>query len=469
MVLKDEDYVKFKKLLRFFVKQANENASAGRLKFPYKSNDKKFIVTYGLANDFNEIAKNVFSDKFGVGFALFGKKGREFGKETKTFINIGWMNIIGRFNDNREITGLRNKYSENAPKSDIKRKMIELNEKEPYKNFYSLRDLGLDDENAEKPPNDKLKKFLNEYVEMYKASKGEPIAKESNMNQAETEAGQINTCVELLSAKGNLILAGAPGTGKTRLAKDIAEQLICGKVSPDKKDQAEQLKANKQFKLIQFHPAYSYEDFVRGIVAKPEKSSVFYKAENKILGKFAEEANNAKKANKDDKYVLVIDEINRANLPAVLGELIYALEYRNESVESMYALEIEENSKKKTDNELILPDNIYIIGTMNTADRSAGQIDYAIRRRFAFYQVSPRILDMPDFEKDLFSDVSELIKTHLSSEFSLEDVQLGHSYFIADEKNRKLRLEYEIKPILREYLKDGILKGTAKEEIEKLQ
>ncbi|MBD0255518.1 MAG: AAA family ATPase, partial [Cytophagales bacterium] len=154
-------------------------------------------------------------------------------------------------------------------------------------------------------------------------------------------------------------------------------------------------------------------------------------------------------------YVLIIDEINRANLSSVLGELIYALEYRGEKVQSMYAVD------GKT--ELVLPPNLYIIGTMNTADRSVGHIDYAIRRRFAFVDVLPQDLsvEMNDkFSKPLFDAVAALFEKYLSPEFEKKDVQLGHSYFIDKSEeggSMAVRLEYEIKPILREYVKDGIL------------
>ena len=397
-----------------------------------------------------------------------------------------------------------------------------------------------------------------------------------NIMNGNTQAQEDNLVIKLLKYKPQIILQGPPGTGKTREAKRIAKALL-GLSENDS------LEGNEQFKLIQFHPSYSYEDFVRGIVAKPneEGNGIVYTAENKILGAFAKEAfNNWHKAQQstqtlkeeevfeafiehikeelaqsedykyplteavylfdaDDKrfkykgdnwevhsnglnmnyaeikriiesgvrdrqgvtklttiggqarqhasyflrivekyyefrenykptvdkiplknYVLVVDEINRANLSAVLGELIYALEYRGEAVQSMYAIEGENN--------LILPPNLYIIGTMNTADRSVGHIDYAIRRRFAFVNVLPKDLtnELGDrFESALFAKVTNLFNTNLSPEFKKEEVQLGHSYFITKNTPIDFRWEYEIKPILLEYVKDGILVGEGIETI----
>ncbi|MDF2931548.1 MAG: mcrB 1 [Chryseobacterium sp.] len=242
-----------------------------------------------------------------------------------------------------------------------------------------------------------------------------------------------------------------------------------------------------KYKIIQFHPAYSYEDFVRGISAKTnEKGDVNYKVENRILTEFAEEAFD----NPKGKYILIVDEINRANLPSVLGELIYALEYRynhekdnkkEASVESVY--DISEN-QEEPDRLILLPDNLYIIGTMNTADRSVGHIDYAIKRRFAFVDAPPTSDAIDNVVKDsavntkaksLFSKVANLFNeddtktVYLQSDFKAKEVQLGHSYFLAEtEKQLELKLEFEIIPLLNEYVKDGILSESALAEIQNL-
>ena len=215
-----------------------------------------------------------------------------------------------------------------------------------------------------------------------------------------------------------------------------------------------------EYQIVQFHPAYSYEDFVRGIVAKTdENGNISYDVENKILAEFAKKAKN----NPNGKFVLIIDEINRANLPSVLGELIYGLEYRGEPVTTMYEFEGER--------QIILPKNLFIIGTMNTADRSVGHIDYAIRRRFAFVDVQPNDTIIENQKaKNLFTYVDLLFKENLSPDFKKYDVMIGHSYFLAQDDNQlKMKLDYEIKPILREYVKDGILIESAATHIENLK
>ena len=242
----------------------------------------------------------------------------------------------------------------------------------------------------------------------------------------------------LLEFKKQIILQGAPGTGKTYTAKKIAEAMGCG------------------YEVIQFHPSYTYEDFVRGIVSKTdENGNISYEVEDKILINAIKKAEENK--NKNKPYILIIDEINRANLPSVLGELLYALEYRGENVTCPYG------------EPIAIPDNLYIIGTMNTADRSIGSIDYAVRRRFAFYTVkADEKFIKDDYSKNVFNYIkNEIIKQHLSEEYYIDDIMIGHSYFIfndeaySDEdlayKYMNFSLQYNIIPLLEEYYKDGIL------------
>ena len=188
------------------------------------------------------------------------------------------------------------------------------------------------------------------------------------LNQSEREAMNL-----LEGGFPQVIFYGPPGTGKTRAALNVAASIL-GRAD------AKALPAgdDSPFAFVQFHPSYNYEDFVRGIRVETDGGQVVYKTENRIFGEMAKRA--AKQPN--EKHVLVIDEINRANVSAVLGELIYGLEYRGKEVQTPYEVD------GKTG--LLIPENLQIIGTMNTADRTIGQIDYAVRRRFAFVHCPPR-------------------------------------------------------------------------------
>jgi len=253
---------------------------------------------------------------------------------------------------------------------------------------------------------------------------------------------KFDEIVELLFRKKNIILQGAPGVGKTFLARKIAYQLIG------------QMK-DENIETVQFHQSYSYEDFIQGI--RPTTSGEF-KVRNGIFYNFCERA----KENTEEAFVFIIDEINRGNLSKVFGELMMLIELDKRS--PRYALKLtysEEDSHK-----FYVPENVYIIGCMNTADRSIAIVDYALRRRFAFFPIEP--------------ELGESFKAFLCSEFSKEFVEkicnklnrvnaiiressslgkgleIGHSYFckissVDDEKEWwKSICKYELFPYLQE-------------------
>ena len=258
--------------------------------------------------------------------------------------------------------------------------------------------------------------------------------------------------LKLLEQFYQIILYGPPGTGKTYTAKQILDELFDD-------DELEDLQGDN-WDIVQFHPSYNYEDFVRGVQVKiTENGQPTYKTVNRIFGKMCSRAYD----NPAAKYALIIDEINRANVSAVLGELIYALEYRGESVQTPYL------------GDIVIPKNLYIIGTMNTADRTIGQIDYAVRRRFAFVSCSPErevieqrfpdALDVYDETQKLFDETDG----DMSPDFNPDDVRIGHSYFMAEGRAFDNQITHKVIPILREYVKDGILMSTATEKINKIQ
>ncbi|WP_327361415.1 DUF4357 domain-containing protein [Streptomyces sp. NBC_01296] len=169
---------------------------------------------------------------------------------------------------------------------------------------------------------------------------------------------------DLLWDDRQLVLYGPPGTGKTYLALKLAEFLGGGP---------------EQVKLVQFHPSYAYEDFFEGFRPQedPETREVAFRLTAGPLRELADLA--SREGNRHLPHFLIIDEINRANLAKVFGELYFLLEYRNKSVRLTYS-----------GDDFALPPNLFVVGTMNTADRSIALVDAAMRRRFAFVELSPR-------------------------------------------------------------------------------
>ena len=186
--------------------------------------------------------------------------------------------------------------------------------------------------------------------------------------------GFLEECVRVLRRFKQMILQGPPGTGKTRAAKLVVAEML--EVDGEKIDSPEY--RGKRWDIVQFHPSYGYEDFVRGVRVKTENGNAIYETVDRHFGVMAKRAFD----NPGDKHFLIIDEINRANVAAVLGELIYGLEYRGDKITTQYAV-------GENDFSLVAPKNLFVIGTMNTADRTIGHIDYAVRRRFAFRTLLP--------------------------------------------------------------------------------
>jgi MoxR-like ATPase len=247
-----------------------------------------------------------------------------------------------------------------------------------------------------------------------------------------------------------IILQGPPGTGKTYLAEEIATYL-------------KQKSKIIDYKIIQFHASTSYEDFVEGIKPDTSSNQLIFKEHKGPLLQSIEEAEKAKSENKG--YLLIIDEINRGDLAKILGEAIFLLEPNEER-----------KIKLRSGKEITMPENLYIIGTMNTADRTIAILDFAIRRRFAFIDIWPSEKKLKEIlkEKRVDEEVKSMalryynIIQNIFFKFALDEelhLQSGHTYFIASSKDElKNKLKYEIAPLLQEYLNEGRL-SIAKNEI----
>jgi len=347
---------------------------------------------------------------------------------------------------------------------------FEFKKIEQFNEPISLRDLqavsGL--ENCEPLKNNQgsLFKLTEDEFEIIRAipkkdKPPEPYSIEKALETVFVKEKHFRNIVDLLNYKKNIIIKGPPGVGKTFIAKYIAWAIM------EKKD-------DSKIQMVQFHQSYSYEDFVQGF--RPDEDGNFYLKDG-IFYKFCKNAER----DKNNKYFFIIDEINRGNLSKIFGELMMLIE---SDKRGDFKIPL---TYSKADDTFTVPPNIYLIGTMNTADRSLAMVDYALRRRFCFVDL------VPAYETDKFNsfleragvdkDLIERINKNLSMiNKVIEDdtknlgpgFKVGHSYFCPAKNGNEFGeawyeriIDFEIAPLLLEYWFDR--PEEAEKHIERLK
>ncbi|HAJ73449.1 MAG TPA: GTPase [Lachnospiraceae bacterium] len=267
------------------------------------------------------------------------------------------------------------------------------------------------------------------------------------------DKAKYDSLVALVKKKKNVILQGAPGVGKTFAAKRLAYSIMG-------------VKDPSRVMMVQFHQSYSYEDFIMGF--RPTQEGGF----ELKRGAFYDFCKSAEIDSEDTPYFFIIDEINRGNLSKIFGELFMLIESDKRGIELklLYA-----------DEKFSVPKNVYIIGMMNTADRSLAMMDYALRRRFAFFEMEPGFNTkgfrqyQEGLESEKFNKLIERVEAlnvEIANDESLgEGFCIGHSYFCelkeASDQTLTGIVEFELAPLLKEYWFDEASK--AKNWIEDLR
>jgi 5-methylcytosine-specific restriction enzyme B len=377
---------------------------------------KRFVLN---CSKFKEIIPNLLGESLSGGELKFGRHEEFLGKTQNSSSSEvpNWRDWLS----NPEEAGIQ-VYIE-VPRDNVLAESgdkIVQNIAEKFKQLFPLVLLATSDDPI---------KMINEYGEL-ETEKGinPPYSLAECAKDTGIEEEKLSRWMRAIDRKGQAIFFGPPGTGKTFIAEKIARHLIGGE--------------DGFSELVQFHPAYAYEDFIQGIRPKVNTEGVLdYPI---VSGRFLHFCSQA--AMRQGKCVLVIDEINRANLSRVFGELMYLLEYRNREI------------PLASGGQLQVPNNVRILGTMNTADRSIALVDHALRRRFAFLPLYPDYEILRKFHQGSGFSVNGLINVleNLNKKIGDRHYEVGITFFLRKDLGEQVEdiWRMEIEPYLEEYFFD---------------